>query len=86
MLTIVKKLLHIYLLASMSAASRERSFSVQRRLKTYVRSTMKGQRYNNLLILHIHKARVDALDVTAIAREFVYRNKQRLKFFGKLSE
>ena len=47
-------LLQIYLLALMSAATAERSFSVQRRIKNYLRNTMTQKRYNNLLMLNTH--------------------------------
>ena len=33
----------------------ERSFSTLRRVKTYLRSTMKQDRLNHLMLLHIHK-------------------------------
>ena len=39
----------------------ERSASVLRRVKTYLRSTMLQLRLNNLLILHTHKDRIDDL-------------------------
>ncbi|XP_071843974.1 zinc finger MYM-type protein 1-like [Apostichopus japonicus] len=79
----VLRLIHIYLLAPMSAASGERSFSVQRRIKTYLRSTIGEQRYNNMLMLHIHKARTDGLVIRDIAKEFTRRNPRRMKYFGK---
>ena len=79
----VLKLAQIYLLAPMSAASAERSFSVQRRIKHYSRSTMTEKRYNNLMMLNIHKERTDEIDLIKIAKDFVQRNDRRLKFFGK---
>lgn len=51
----VKSLLQIYLIAPMSVAAGERTFSVYRRLKSYLRTTMTERRYNNMLVLHIHK-------------------------------
>ena len=67
----------------MSVASGERTFSVQRRLKSYLRATMTEKRYNNLLILHVHKHKTDELNLTDIAKEFVNRNERRINFFGK---
>ena len=79
----VVRLLQIYLLAPMSAASGERSFSSQRLVKTYLRSTMTAARYNNLVIMHVNKARTDELDLSLIAKDFVLKNERRVRFFGK---
>ena len=49
----VVHLIQIYLLAPISAASAERSFSVQRQIKSYLRNTMSEKRYNNLLVLKV---------------------------------
>jgi hypothetical protein len=37
------------------SATAERSFSVLRRLKTYVRSTIKNDRLSSLGLMHIHR-------------------------------
>ena len=79
----VVRLLQIYLLAPMSAASGERSFSSQRLVKMYLRSTMTAARYNNLIIMHVNKARTDELDLSLIAKDFVLKNERRVRFFGK---
>ena len=75
--------LQIYLLAPMSAATAERSFSVKRRMKSYLRSTMTQKRYN-LLMLNIHKERIDSVDLRALAKAFAEKNDKRIRFFGKL--
>ena len=62
------RLLQIYLLAPMSAATAERSFSLQRRINNYLRNTMAQKRYNNLLMLNIHKERIDSVDLKEIAQ------------------
>lgn len=77
------RLLQIYLLAPMSAASAERSFSVQRRIKSYLRNTITEKRYNNLLVLNIHKEKTDNINLTELAKEFTQKNDRRLRFFGK---
>ena len=79
----VVRLLQIYLLAPMSAVSGERSFSSQSLVKTYLRSTMTTARYNNLIIMHVNKARTDELDLSLIAKDFVLKNERRVRFFGK---
>ena len=63
-------------------ATSERSFSVLRRVKTYLRTTMTQNRLNHLMVLHVHKVRTDSLDLMSIAREFVTGREGRLRMFG----
>ena len=49
----------------------ERSFSALKRVKTYLRGLMKDKRLNNLMILHIHKEKTDAMDLVEVANKFV---------------
>ena len=44
----------------------ERSFSVLRRVKNYLRSTMTESRLNNVMLLHTHKDITDDLDIIKI--------------------
>ena len=82
-LPMVVRLIQIYLLAPMSAASAERSFSVQRQIKSYLRNMMSERRYNNLLVLNIHKEKTDNIDLIKLAKEFTQKNDRRLRYFGK---
>ena len=52
-------------------AASERSFSVMKRLKTYLRSTMTESRLNHLMISSIYKEMLDGIDTTVAAREEV---------------
>ena len=63
----------------------ERSASVLRRVKTYLRSTMSQLRLNNLLILHAHKDRTDDLVIPSCLNEFVKGNEHRLHVFGEFT-
>ena len=50
----------------------ERSASGVRRVKTYLRSTTMSQiRFNNLLVLHVHKDKTDNLNLVNCLNEFV---------------
>ena len=60
----------------------ERSFSALRRVKTYLRSTMKQTRLNHLMILHVHKEKTDSLNLHDIGNEFVRCSEHRLSVFG----
>ena len=72
----------IYVTPATNAVS-ERSASVLRRVKTYLRSTMTQMRLNNIMILHAHKERTDALSIPSCLNEFVALNDHRLDVFGK---
>ena len=60
----------------------ERSFSALRRVKTYLRSTMKQTRLNHLMILRVHKDITDSLNLNEIGNEFVRCSEHRLSIFG----
>ena len=60
----------------------ERSFSALRRVKTYLRRTMIQQRLNSLMVLHVHKASTDCLDLMEVAQELVAGREGRLRMFG----
>ena len=61
----------------------ERSFSTARRLKTWLRATMKSKRFNSLAVLHIHKDLTDMLNLKDIGIEFVSAREGRRDYFGK---
>ena len=60
----------------------ERSFSALRRVKIYLRSTMKQTRLNHLMILHVHKEKTDSLNLHDNGNEFVRCSEHRLSVFG----
>ena len=80
---IVTKLL---LVAPATSAVSERSCSALRRTKTWLRTTMTQKRLNNCMLLHVHKEKVDNLNIIDIANEFGCANESRLSTFGKFSE
>ena len=47
----------------------ERSFSAMKRVKTYLRSTTTDKRMNHLMMLHVHKERVDNTSMIDVANE-----------------
>lgn len=50
------KLLQVALTIPVSSASCERSFSVMRRIKTWLRISMTNDRFENLSLIHIERA------------------------------
>ena len=85
MLSEVDKILKLYFTFPVTTATAERSFSSLRRIKMFLRSTMTDCRLNNLFLLYIHTCRTDALDLSAIAKDFVTVNSRRINYYGKFS-
>ena len=78
----IHNLLRLCLTIPITSATAERTFSALKQVFTYLRSTMTEQRLNNCLLLHVHKKLTDELNLVSVAREFVARNEERIKYFG----
>jgi len=70
------------LLCPESSCAAERSFSSLRRLKNWLRSTMKQQRLNAVVVCHVNKDIVDSLNVSELASDFAKRSNIRTGLFG----
>ena len=57
-----------------TSATSERSFSLARRVNTWLRSTTSAERFTSLAILHNHKTITDSLNLRAVANEFVEKS------------
>lgn len=79
----ITKLVQLILVMPATNATSERSFSALRRIKSYLRSTMKQERLNHLLVLHVHKNKTHGLDLNRIGEKFVAGSEHRLRIFGK---
>lgn len=73
---IVHGLLKILCTLPNSTCTAERSFSTLRRLKTYLRNTMKADRLTGLALLNIH--REIELNLDAVVERFLKCEKRRL--------
>ena len=69
-----------------SSATAERTFSMARRVKTWMRSTMLPARFNAVAVLNFHKKRTDTLDLITIANLFAESNDNRKRIFGRFTE
>ena len=85
LLSEVCTVLRLVLVMPATNATSERSFSALRRVKSYLRSTMRQDRLNHLMILHVHKELTDALDLKEVGNDFVCGSEHRLRLFGKFS-
>ena len=75
----------LLLVNSATSCTPERSFSTARRLKTWLRATMKSKRFNALAILNIHKDSTDKLNLNDVGNEFVLAREGRQNHFGKFT-
>ena len=80
----VVKLYKLLLVLPATNATSERTFSALRRIKTYLRSTMRQPRLNHLMVLHYHQDRTDDLDLGEVYSEYVSRNEVRKSTFATL--
>jgi hypothetical protein len=65
-----------------TSATGEKTFSMARRLKTWLRSNMTQERFNSLAILHWHKERTAGINIEKIADRFINCNENRMRHFG----
>ena len=77
MITEVIVICKLLLVNPITSAIGERSFSMARRAKAWLRANMKQQCFNNVALLHTNKARTDKIRLLDIANEFVQRNENR---------
>ena len=76
----------IVLTSGATSATPERTFSMQRRIKTWLRSTMGQRRYNSLAVLNSHPDIVDKLSLIEVARRFTECQEKRQSEFGTFRE
>ncbi|CAF3169519.1 unnamed protein product [Rotaria sp. Silwood2] len=76
----IYRLLTIFATLPVSIATPERSFSILKLVKTYLRNSMADERLSTLTFLHIHKSTTLTTDPQDIVTEFAKRNR-RIKLF-----
>ena len=64
-------------------ATSERLFSALRHLKRYLTTTMSQEQLNFLVLLYVHKDRMNALDLKGILNDFVDGSVHRLGTIAK---
>jgi hypothetical protein len=82
LLSEVVKVLMLVLVMPVTNSPSERLFSTLQRIKTYLRSTMRQDRLNDLMILHVHKDKTDEMNFQFVARDFYFRE-YRQNIFGQ---
>ena len=74
----VSKLYKLPLTIPVTSASAERSFSVLRREKTYLRSTMGQERLTDISILAINRDLAKSIDFDSVVDNFMRQNPRRI--------
>lgn len=80
-LPVLVSLLRHYLVLPLSSASAERTFSMLRRLKTFLRSAMSQQTLNSLALLNQHKESLNSDVVIKAVQRFIDANPCRKNVF-----
>ncbi|KAF0298328.1 hypothetical protein FJT64_004341 [Amphibalanus amphitrite] len=78
----VATLTRLLLTAPATSCTAERSFSLLRRLKSWLRSTLSQERLNHSAVLATYPERVMSLDRTKLIREFIQQCPSRRHVFG----
>ena len=82
----IVSIVKVVLVSGATTATPERSFSMARRIKTWLRSTMKQRRFNSLSILNSSKPLVDKLPLVKVANEFFEKRPNRRNEFSLFTE
>ena len=75
-----------YICLPSSTCGAERSFSMLRRLKTYLRNSQGQERLNNLAILNSHREKARLLQLDDEMEEFISREQIRKNKFGVITQ
>lgn len=86
MVTEVKALLKLLLTAPLTSCTAERSFSMLRRLKSWLRSTMTQHRLNSVAICAAYPDELRSLNVARIVDGFIRSKPVRSKWFAAAEE
>ena len=78
----IENLIELCLSLPVSVAGSERSFSALRRLKAWLRSTMKQNRLTDLALMHVHEDIVDDVNIEALVKQFCSKTPERRSVFG----
>ena len=79
-------IIRLVLTSGATSATPERSFSLQRRIKTWLRSTMSQKRYNALSVLNEHKEILDKISLIEVGNRFIATQDKRKYEFGTFTE
>ena len=73
-------LLKIYLTSPIANVTAERSFSGLKRIKSYLRSTMKQERLSSMTVINLESENLELIDLEEVIDEFASYKDRRMKF------
>ena len=79
-------IIQVVLTSGATSATLEQSFSMQSRIKTWLRSTMGQKRYKSLSVLNAHTNIVDNFSLIEVAERFANAKERRRNEFGTFTE
>ena len=82
----IVSIVKVVLVSGATTATPDRSLSMARRIKTWLRSTMKQRRFNSLSILTSRKPLIDKLPLVKVTNEFVEKRPNRRNEFCLFTE
>ena len=82
LLSEVRELVRLMLTVPATSCASERSFSLLRRLKSYLRSTLSQPRLNYAAVCATYGEEMSGVDMDSIMGEFIRRTPQRVRLFG----
>ena len=82
----ISNVIRTVLTSDATTATLEQSFSVQSRIKTWLRSTMGQKKYNSMSVLNAHTNIVDNLSLIEVAERFAIAKERRRNGFGTFTE
>ena len=79
-------IIRIVLTNGATSATSEKSLSMVKRLKTWLRSTMTQKRFNVVSLLPENQKVVDEMSLIDVTNRFIYLHSARLNIFGKFTD
>ena len=86
MIKTIWTIIRILLTSDATSVTPKRSFSIQRRIKTWPISTMVQKRFNSLSVLNANNDIVDNLSLMEVAERFASGKERRRNGFGIFSK
>ena len=83
---LISEIVRLLLLSQVTNAESEAIFSALKPVITYLRSTMRNNRLQALILVHVHRNILDNINLADVANEFVDRKDSRKHKFRRISQ
>ena len=82
----VGKIVRLLLLSQATIPKSDGIFSALKRIKTYLRLSMRNNRLHVLMLMHVHNNILDNINLADVANQFVDEKESRKQTFRHLSQ